>query len=203
MKSGPLGSIRVQKAILIAVCLIPLANLLRIFAFEAPADPYEVAAHLTGETAIRLLVITLAITPLRLLTGWKRLGAFRRNLGVLSFCYALCHVFFYMWLEAGFSPAYVVDDIAERRYITAGFAAFVMMLPLAATSNNLSVRRLGARWQKLHWLMYPLCIAACIHFLWLVRGESPAPLAYMAVVIALLAVRVVHRMRRRRAAGRA
>ena len=202
MKSGPLlGSISFQKAILIVICLLPLANLLRIFAFEQPADPYEVAAHITGETAIRLLVITLAITPLRVLTGFKRLGAFRRNLGVLSFCYALLHAFFYMWLEAGFSPAYLVEDIAERRYITAGFAALVMMVPLAATSNNLSVRRLGARWQKLHWLMYPLCIAACIHFLWQVRGESPIPLVYLAVVLALLAFRGGRRMRRKKAAG--
>ncbi|MCY4325906.1 MAG: sulfoxide reductase heme-binding subunit YedZ [Betaproteobacteria bacterium] len=203
MKSGPLGSISVQKAIVIIICLLPLVNLARIFVFEQPADPYEVAAHITGETALRLLIITLAITPIRSLTGWKRLGIFRRNLGVLSFCYALCHVFFYMWLEAGFSPAYLIDDLAERRYISAGFAAFVMMTPLAVTSNNFSVRKLGALWRKLHRLMYPLCIAACIHYLWLVRGEDAGPFVYLAIVLALLAARVIGRMRRQGSAARA
>ncbi len=189
--------IKLLKLALIAVCLLPLVGLFVQFATDPPADPYKAAAHVTGETALRLLVLTLAITPIRLITGYSRLGVFRRNLGVLAFSYAVCHIFSYMWLEASFSFSYLIEDIADRRYITAGFAAFLMMVPLAATSTNVCVCKLGATWQKLHRLMYPLCIAACVHFLWLKRGDDIGePLVYLGLVLLLLAVRLGYRLRK-------
>lgn len=184
------------KAAVFLVGLVPLFGMIARFITDPPPDPFEFGAELTGKTALRLLVLTLAVTPLRLITGYRKFGPYRRTLGVLCFTYALVHIFGYMYLEAGFDPAFVIADITERRYITVGFLAYVLMVPLAVTSNNASVKWLGARWRKLHRLVYPVSILACIHFLWINRGEDMGePLTYLAIVLALLGVRVFHKIR--------
>lgn len=165
------------------------------FLTAPPADPFEYGVKVTGETALRLLLATLAITPIRLITGYKRLGIFRRNLGVLAFVYVVVHFNLYMFLEAQFSIAYILEDIQDRRYITVGFAAFLLIVPLAITSNNFSVKKLGAKWQKLHRLMYPLSIFACVHFLWVERGDGIGESAvYAGVAVVLLAARLVYKL---------
>jgi sulfoxide reductase heme-binding subunit YedZ len=153
------------------------------------ADPVITLQRGLGLTALQLLVAVLAVTPLRNLTGIS-LVRFRRALGVLAFAYAALHVAVWLALDLAFRWGEIWADIVKRPYITAGFAAFLMLVPLAVTSNNLSVRRLGAAaWKRLHWLTYPAAVLAAIHFLWLVKAWPREPLLYLGAVAALLALR--------------
>ena len=156
------------------------------------ADPVE---HLTGETgefALRMLVLALAVTPLRLATGWNWLLRLRRMVGLFAFFYAFAHFMVYVALDRRFDPTTVLDDIIERKFITVGFAAFALLVPLALTSNNWSVKKLGGKaWMKLHKVVYAIAIFAAVHFLWLQRGDDMTePLVYLGIFIALLALRV-------------
>jgi sulfoxide reductase heme-binding subunit YedZ len=153
------------------------------------ADPVITLQRGLGLTALQLLVAVLAVTPLRNLTGIS-LVRFRRALGVLVFAYAALHVAVWLALDLAFRWGEIWADIVKRPYITAGVAAFLMLVPLAVTSNNLSVRRLGAAaWKRLHWLTYPAAVLAAIHFLWLVKAWPREPLLYLGAVAALLALR--------------
>jgi sulfoxide reductase heme-binding subunit YedZ len=167
-------------------------------------NPVETITFTTGDWALRLLLVTLAVTPARQLTGIAAVMQLRRMLGLYAFFYAGLHVLTYVWLDAFFSLAYIWDDIAKRLYITAGFTGFCLLVPLAVTSTNAMVRRLGARrWQRLHRLVYPAAIAGVLHFLWLVKADLREPLAYAAVLALLLVARiprVSRRLRRLRAA---
>jgi methionine sulfoxide reductase heme-binding subunit len=139
---------------------------------------------------LRLLLTTLAVTPLRLLTGWNWLLRFRRLFGLYAFAYASVHLGIYLALDLGGYWAQIVDDIAERPFITVGFLAWLLLLPLAATSTQAMMRRLGRRWVQLHRLVYPIAGLAVLHFIWRVKADLREPLVYAAILAVLLLLRL-------------
>lgn len=154
------------------------------------ANPVEAVTHTTGEWALRFLLLCLAVTPLRRLTGWRMLTLERRTLGLFAFFYAALHLTTYVTLDLGFDFGFLGEDILERPYITVGFATFCVLLALAATSTRAATRRLGRRWKPLHRLVYVAGIGAVVHFLWLVKADTREPLLYGAVLAALLGARL-------------
>ena len=193
---------------LFAVALAPFTALVvAAFTGGLGANPVETITHTTGEWTLRLLLATLAITPLRHLTGWVWLTRLRRMVGLFAFFYLMLHFATYAVLDASLDLAYVIEDVADRLYITAGFTAFLMLIPLAATSTNAMVRRLGPlRWRKLHRLVYTAAICGALHYLWLVKADLREPLVYAAILAVLLAARlpiVVQRLKPRRSKGSA
>ena len=166
-----------------------------------PGNPVKEFEHLLGLWALRFLVATLAITPLRDLLGinWIR---YRRALGLLAFWYVLMHFLTYMVLDQYLNLTAVLADIAKRPFITIGMAAFVMLIPLALTSNNRSIRRLGPRWVKLHRLVYVIAAAGALHFAMSVKVVGLEPWTYIGLVAVLLAYRLVRPMTRGRKRGR-
>jgi len=165
-------------------------------------NPIEDVTLTTGIWALRLLLVTLAITPIRRLTGWHRIIQYRRMLGLFAFFYATVHLLIYVVLDQGLAFQYILADIAKRPYITAGMTAFVLMVPLALTSTRGWIRRLGRRWQTLHRLVYVSAIAACLHFIWKVKVVVGEPVYYAVILAALLLFRIAWRFRPiRRAVG--
>jgi sulfoxide reductase heme-binding subunit YedZ len=161
------------------------------------ANPVEAVTNTTGIWTLRFLVITLAITPLRWLTGWNRIIQFRRMLGLFAFFYGTLHFLTYFVLDHSLVFAGVWDDVVKRPYITAGFTAFVLMIPLAVTSTQGWIRRLGGRnWSRLHTLVYVSAVLGVLHYWWKVKLDVTNPAIYAAIVAALLAARVVKRARR-------
>lgn len=173
--------------------LLPLAALATRAAVDGlGANPIEAITHATGDWALRMLLVTLAVTTLRHLLGWNWLMRLRRMLGLFAFFYASLHLLTYLVLDQYFAWRHIVEDIAERPYITTGFASFVMLVPLAVTSTNSMMRRLGGkRWQALHRLVYLVAIGGVAHYFWLVKADMLNPLIYLAVLVVLLA----HRLR--------
>lgn len=172
------------------VCLIPLA----LFSFdvisgELSADPVKDATLMTGDWTLRFLLITLLVTPIRRWTGWSRVLRLRRMLGLYAFFYAFLHFLVWFWLDRELQLGDVIEDILKRPYITVGFSAFVMLIPLAITSNKFSIRRLKQRWQKLHKLVYLIAGLGVLHFLWLVKADVQEPVIYAVILIALLGIR--------------
>jgi sulfoxide reductase heme-binding subunit YedZ len=186
------------KPALFLLALVPLAILIqRGINNNLGANPIEAINRFTGEWVLRFLLITLAITPLRRLTGWNALLRYRRMLGLFAFFYACLHFLSYAWLDQYFVLPDIIKDVAKRPYITVGFACFLMLIPLAATSTNGMVRRLGARrWQRLHQLVYLIGIGGIVHFLWLVKSDITQPVIYGAILALLLGFRVWYRARR-------
>lgn len=166
------------------------------------ANPISEITKETGTWTLRFVVLTLAITPLRRLTGWNALVRYRRMLGLFAFFYVAMHFLTYAGLDQRFDLAAIVEDIAERPYITLGMTALVLLLPLALTSFNAMMRRLGRRWQQLHRLVYPIAILGVWHFYWQVKLDTLEPSIYAAILAALLGYRLVD-WRRRRGRGRA
>ncbi len=161
-------------------------------------EPIREFEHLLGELALQMLVVVLAITPLRQFTGIA-LIKFRRALGLLSFYYITCHLLVWLVLDVG-DLAKVWADIVKRPYITVGMAAFVLLIPVAATSNNYAIRKLGApKWRRLHQLSYLAAILGAVHFVMLAKTWHAEPLLYLAVVCGLLAVRALPKWKRMRA----
>lgn len=160
------------------------------------ADPQNVLERALGLWALRFLIASLAITPLRQLGG-PNLIRFRRALGLLAFYYATLHLATYMLLDKGLDLPSVIADIIKRPYITVGMLAFAVLIPLAATSNNTMIRRLGARWRKLHRLAYLAAAAAALHFIMLVKVWPLEPLIYAVLVAALLLYRLANSLRPR------
>ena len=159
---------------------------------DLTANPIEYITHATGDWALRFLVITLAITPLRKILGLPELVRFRRMLGLFAFFYACLHFSTYIVLDKFFDMSEIWKDVLKRRFITAGFAAFLLLMPLAVTSTAGWIRRLGGkRWQSLHRLIYAGAILAVIHYYWLVKSAVIRPLTYGAIVAALLLFRAV------------
>ncbi|HSO06857.1 MAG TPA: protein-methionine-sulfoxide reductase heme-binding subunit MsrQ [Pelomicrobium sp.] len=180
------------KRVVFALCLLPLARLAWLgLAGGLGANPIEFITHSTGRWTLTFLLITLAVTPLRRWLGWNWLLRLRRMLGLFAFFYAALHFSTYLVLDQFFDLGAIVKDVLKRPYITVGFTAFVLLIPLAATSTNAMVRRLGARrWQLLHRLVYPIAIAGVLHWWWLVKADIRLPLAYGAVLAVLLGVRL-------------
>jgi methionine sulfoxide reductase heme-binding subunit len=184
----------VQKLAKPAVFLLALLPALWL-AFRAATgrlsvNPIEDLTLTTGIWALRLLVATLAITPLRRLTGANRLVQYRRMLGLFTFFYASLHVACYVVLDQFFAWGPIWKDIAKRPFITMGLIAFVLMIPLALTSTKGWIRRLGRRWQLLHRLIYVSGLAAAVHFLWKVKVMTGSPVYYASIIAVLLAFRV-------------
>ncbi len=190
------------KPALFILALLPLAFLVyRGLTNDLGANPIETINRYTGDWVLRFLLITLAVTPLRRLTGWNGLLRYRRMLGLFAFFYACVHFLSWVWLDQYFVLADIVQDVAKRPYITVGFASFLMLIPLALTSTNAMIRRLGAkRWQQLHRLVYLIGIGGVVHFLWLVKSDIREPLVYGAVLALLLGFRLWDRRRRTPAA---
>lgn len=161
-------------------------------------EPIKEFEHRLGEIALQALILALAITPLRRFTGVSLLK-YRRAIGLIAFYYIVCHLLVWLVLDVQ-SPSRIWADILKRPYITVGMSAFVLLIPLALTSNDWSVRRLGAAgWKRVHWLVYPATILGSVHFVMLVKGWQIEPLVYLAVILALLAARI--RPSRRRVAA--
>lgn len=174
------------------LCLIPAPYLfyLALTGGLGP-DPVKPLEHEYGELALKLLIIGLCITPLRQFFGIN-LIKFRRTFGVLAFTYVTLHLLVWAILDVQ-ALDHVIADIIKRPYITIGMAGFMLLLPLAITSNNWSVRRLGPKWRLLHKLTYPAVILGGVHYIWLVKGIQLEPLIYMAVILGLLALRLRNR----------
>src|SRR6202011_4466378 len=174
------------------ICLVPLGALAwRAFHGGLGANPVEFVQHATGDWILRFLVFTLAITPLRKLLHVPELIRFRRMLGLFAFFYACLHFLTYIGPDQSFDLSAMWKDVPKRRYITVGFAAFVLLVPLAITSTTGWIRRLGGkRWQALHRLIYVSAIAGVIHYLWLVKADKTKPLEYGFVLFLLLGYRL-------------
>jgi len=200
-RPGP-GTIRALKLLLFMLCLLPLGKLLlsafAVAGFSLGANPIEELLHRCGKWGLNFLLITLAVTPLRRLTGWNWLLRFRRMLGLFAFFYVMLHFLVYLGLDQRFAFGALGEDIAKRPYITLGMTALLLLLPLAVTSTNAMMRRLGKRWQKLHRLVYGISLLGVWHFYWQVKLDTLEPLIYAAILAALLAFRVVAWRRRRR-----
>jgi sulfoxide reductase heme-binding subunit YedZ len=178
------------------LCLVPLAGLIFIvLTGRTSANPAEDIILTTGIWALRFLLITLAITPVRRLTGWNILIQYRRMFGLFAFFYAVVHLSSYIAFDRFFALGEIVDDIVKRPFITAGMTAFALMVPLAFTSTKGWIRRLGKRWQLLHRLVYFSALAACLHFIWKVKVVLGEPVYYAAILAALLGFRVLWRFR--------
>ena len=179
------------KALLFLLCLIPAGLLVQGFFDDTlGANPIEAITHATGEWTLRFLLITLAVTPLRKLTHWHWLVRLRRMLGLYAFFYAALHFSTYIVLDQFFDWSAIVLDVLKRPYITVGFSAFVLLIPLAVTSTHAMVRRLGGRrWQALHRSVYGIAILGVVHYWWLVKSDLTGPLIYSAILAALLGVR--------------
>ncbi len=158
------------------------------------ANPIEEITHVTGEWALRLLLITLAISPARKLFRINGLIHLRRLFGVLSFFYVTCHLLIYAILDQWFDWLAIIDDIKDRPYITVGFAAFVLLIPLAITSTDAMQRKLQTAWVKLHKLVYVISILAILHFWWLVKADLFEPIIYASILALLLGYRVFTRV---------
>jgi len=173
------------------VCLYPFARLIYKYKFGGlGANPIEFITLATGITTLTLLLATLAVTPLRRLTGLNWLIRFRRLLGLFAFFYGFLHFTTYVWLDKFFDVHDMLRDVAKRPFITAGFVAFMSMVPLAATSTAWSIRKMGGKnWNQLHQLIYLSGIAAVVHFWWKVKADHRRPATYGAVLAALLLYR--------------
>jgi sulfoxide reductase heme-binding subunit YedZ len=154
------------------------------------ANPVEAVLHRTGDWALRLLLLTLAMSPLRRWLGWPWLLQARRPLGLAAFGYAVLHGLTYVLLDRGMIWEEVAADVLERPYVTAGFTALVLMIPLAATSTRGAMRRLGPRWQQLHRLIYLVAVLAVLHFAWSSKLARPEAVAYAGILGVLLLVRL-------------
>jgi sulfoxide reductase heme-binding subunit YedZ len=188
----------VLKALVFGACLVPLALLVvkaaGIASTSLGANPVEEVLNTFGKTALNLLMLTLCVTPIRRATGFNRLVAFRRMLGLFAFFYVLLHFTTYAVLDLGLAWDTLLVDIAERPYITVGFTALVLLVPLAVTSTNGFQRRLGRKWVTLHRLVYPISVLALIHYWWQIKSKADVgdPLLYAILLAVLLGVRFAH-----------
>lgn len=174
-----------------AVGLFPLAWLVYDYwlGLLGP-EPIRAIILRTGKAAIIMLVLSLACTPAAFALGWKRAVNWRRPLGLYGFMYVCLHLLAFVWLDYGFMWQLIVEEIIKRRYALVGFAAFLLLIPLALTSNRASQKRLGKRWKTLHRLAYPIAILAVIHYIWLVKNAYTQPLLFAAAVGLLLVLRL-------------
>lgn len=188
-----MGQRLVHTAVVIAGLLPLIALCVGALGPGLGADPVERITHVTGEWALRMLLLSLAITPLRRLSNLAVLAPYRRSFGLLAFAYATLHLLTYVGLDQSFAWGLLLEDVLERRYVTAGFAAWLCMLPLALTSTRRAMKRLGRRWLLLHRLAYLAGILAIAHFLWLVKADLLPPVVYGTLLALLLGSRFLRR----------
>ncbi|HTY03716.1 MAG TPA: protein-methionine-sulfoxide reductase heme-binding subunit MsrQ [Rhodocyclaceae bacterium] len=184
--------IALAKAVIFLACLLPAGYYALGMAQDSlGANPIEALTRGLGDWALRLLLVTLTITPLRRLTGQGWLVRLRRMLGLFAFFYACLHFLSYLWLDQFFDWVAIGQDIVKRPFITVGMATFVLLVPLAITSSNVAIRRLGGRrWQSLHRLIYPLSMLAVLHFTWMVKVDIREPMIYGIILAVLLGMRL-------------
>ena len=187
-----MSRLRLTKIVLFSAALIPLGRLVwKALHDGLGANPIEVITHSTGDWTLILILTTLSITPLRQLTRQYWLIGVRRMIGLFAFFYASLHFLTYIWLDKFFDVHEMLKDIAKRPFITVGFSAFVLLIPLALTSTAGSIRRLGGKnWQRLHRLIYLTGILGVVHYYWLVKADKHKPLEYGFVLGVLLLYRV-------------
>jgi sulfoxide reductase heme-binding subunit YedZ len=188
---------RQAKPLIWVVCLAPLAWLVyrAVFGGLSP-NPIDDITDETGQWTLRLLLVSLTVTPLRRITGWNGIIQWRRLLGLFAFFYACLHLATYVVLDQFFDPAAILADVAKRRYITVGATGFLLLLPLAITSTQGWIRSLGRRWQHLHRVVYVAALCGVVHLLWIVKGDDlREPAAYGAVLAVLMATRVYYWLR--------
>ncbi len=182
---------RLLHSVVIAAALLPLVGLGVGAATDGlGANPIEEITHVTGTWTLRCLLLSLAVTPARRIFGWSWLAPLRRTLGLLSFAYATLHALTYVGLDQFFDWEILIEDVAERRYVTVGFAGYLCLLALAATSTARMVKRLGRRWVSLHRLVYVAGTCGVVHFLWLVKADLSTPLIYAGILALLLGTRL-------------
>ena len=182
-----------------AAGLLPFGWLVAAAALgELGPEPVETLTHVTGEWALRLLVATLAVSPLRRLLGWSWLMPHRRTLGLLSFFYASLHFATYLVFDLELDFGELATDVRDRPYITVGFTSLMLLLPLAITSTRGWIKRLGRRWLSMHRLVYLAAIGAVVHFLWLVKADILEPAVYGAIIACLLGFRLYWMVGRKR-----
>jgi sulfoxide reductase heme-binding subunit YedZ len=195
----------IYKPLVFIACLTPLVWLASgafgWFGASLGADPVKELEHEAGKTALNLLLLTLVVTPVRELTSQPQLLRLRRMLGLFAFFYVVVHFTIYLVLDLELNFATLGVDIAKRPYITIGFTALLLLIPLAVTSTNGMMRRLGRRWQTLHRLVYVIAVLGVWHFYWQVKRDVREPLLYAGILAVLLGYRVLRAIARRRAAA--
>ncbi len=204
---------RYLKPVVFLLCLLPAAWLVAGIAALQSGDAASAAARALGANPVeevqdtlgiwglRLLLATLAVTPLRVLLDWPKLHLFRRMLGLFAFFYIALHFAWYLFVDQAFDWEQLAADVVKRPYVTAGFTALLLLVPLAATSTARAMRRLGRRWQRLHRLVYPAAILGCVHFWWQVKADIREPAIYAGIAALLLGWRLVRAQARGRAAS--
>jgi methionine sulfoxide reductase heme-binding subunit len=187
-------SMRLVKPLVFAACLVPFLSLIANgfgIGGSLGANPIDKITDVTGTWTLRFVLITLAVTPIRRVTGWNTIIRFRRMLGLFAFFYGSLHFLTWAVIDQGLALQFIGADIAKRPYITVGFLGFSLMIPLAITSTAGWIRRLGGkRWQMLHRAIYLTAVCGVIHYLWLVKSDINRPLTYGAILAVLLAIRV-------------
>ncbi|MGA8006012.1 MAG: protein-methionine-sulfoxide reductase heme-binding subunit MsrQ [Burkholderiales bacterium] len=191
------------KTVLFALCFVPFAHLVWGVAYDTlGANPVEAVTHSTGWWTLFLLCATLGVTPLRRATGANWLLKLRRMLGLFAFFYVVLHFLTYVWLDQWFDVAAIAKDVLKRPYITIGFTAFLLLIPLAATSTDAMQRRLGRNWQRVHRFIYLIAAFGVLHFWWLVKRDVTEPALFALALAGLLGVRLYWFVRRRARAMR-
>lgn len=191
----------IWKPIIFLLCLLPAALVLTDgleITGRLGANPIEEIQDRFGNWALRFILITLTVTPLRRLTAWNWLIRFRRMFGLFTFFYVLMHFLTWLFLDQGLLLSAIAEDLIERPFITIGFAAFLLLVAMAVTSTNNMRRRLGRRWQKLHYSAYAVGLLGVWHYWWQVKKDITEPLVYAVILAALLAIRIWWRLRRQR-----
>lgn len=189
--------VRLARIGVFLLCLLPFVWVLyAAIVGRLGPDPAEALMHFTGEWSLRLLALTLLVSPLRTWTAWPSLIKLRRMLGLYAFFYACIHFLTFVQFYIGWTPRVLIEELVERPYITLGFTAWVLMLPLATTSSRGMQRRMRGNWQRLHRLVYPAAVLACLHLLWQARSDVGEALAYLAIFATLLGWRLRRRILR-------
>jgi methionine sulfoxide reductase heme-binding subunit len=190
---------KILKPAAFLLCIAPLAYLIWRIIYRQDsfsANPFGDIRDFTGDWTLRFILITLAITPLRQISGWNAAARFRRMMGLFAFFYGSLHFVTYLWFNVFFDVGKIVDDVAKRPFITVGFAAFVLMIPLAVTSTTKWISRLGGkRWQRLHQAVYITGILGVIHYIWRLKTNIRNPLIYGLLLALLLGYRVWKKFR--------
>ena len=171
--------------------LLPLALLLWDFwAGQLGPNPIQALTIRTGDTAVTLLLLSLAVTPLNILFGWKQILPLRKPLGLYAFLYVVTHFLIFTWLDYGLNVPLIVDEVVNKRFALVGFAAFLLLIPLAVTSTKWAMRKLGKNWKRLHQTVYAIGILAIIHYVWAVKTVTTKPFVFTIILVLLLVVRI-------------
>ncbi len=181
----------IKRIVIHIAALLPLVMLIWDFTQDnLTANPIREVQLRTGSAAINLLMLSLACTPINILTGFRPVLSLRRPLGIYAFGYAVLHFINFIGIDYSFNFAFILEDLFEKRYAIAGFASFILLLPLAITSSKRAKQRLGKNWQRLHWLVYPAVILAVVHYIWQTKADIRLPLIYGGALVILFVIRL-------------